>query len=91
VLDDAVVPVKFFSEMSQQEVGVPIMKLSQNQQLHFKCDAQKGIGKMHAKWSPASIATFQHESVIELNDQLIFQMTEEEKIKFVSSCPTKVF
>ena len=46
---------------------------------------------MHSKWSPVSIATFQYEAVIEIDDNKQRQMTMEEKVEIVASCPTKVF
>lgn len=61
--DDAVRPIKVYSiihdeEGNRREVGIPIIKLSKGQQIHFECEAQKGIGKMHSKWNPVCIAVF---------------------------------
>ena len=36
-----------------------ICKLRKNQHIKIKCQARKGIGKEHAKWSPACTAAFQ--------------------------------
>lgn len=40
-------------------MGIPIVKLNRNEQINIRFDVQKGTGKMHAKWSPVSLATFQ--------------------------------
>lgn len=33
-------------------------------------NVEKGIGKMHAKWSPASLATFQPDPEIKIDDTI---------------------
>jgi DNA-directed RNA polymerase alpha subunit len=48
-----VMPVKFKSSIDKdKEVGIPIVKLNRGEQLNVRFSVQKGIGKMHAKWSP---------------------------------------
>jgi DNA-directed RNA polymerase alpha subunit len=52
-------PVPFFSDHYENKpLGVPIVKLARNQEINIRFDVQKGIGKMHAKWAPCSLATF---------------------------------
>ena len=52
-------------------------------------DVQKGIGKMHSKWSPVSLATFQPDPEIKVDDKI--DLALEHKKAIVSSCPKKVF
>lgn len=44
---------------------------------------------MHAKWSPVSLATFQPDPEIKIDDKI--DMKVEEKKSIVDSCPKKVF
>ena len=65
------------------------MKLAKNQQINIRFDVQKGIGKMHAKWSPVSLATFQPDPEIKIDESV--ETTMEQKIKIKESCPREVF
>lgn len=48
-----VLPVKFYSGIDKtKQVGIPIVKLNKGEQINVRFHVQKGIGKMHAKWSP---------------------------------------
>lgn len=67
------------------------MKLRRGQELKLRAIARKGIGKDHAKWSPASTITFQYEPEIHINEALMETLSFEEKKEWVDSCPTKVF
>jgi hypothetical protein len=57
----------------------------------------KGYGKMHAKWSPVSVAVFQYEPVINIDVDLMDLIVEKDinNVKHLEairdSCPTKVF
>jgi DNA-directed RNA polymerase alpha subunit len=63
-----VMPVQFYSNNSKEEkVGIPIVKLAKNQKIKLRFEIQKGIGKMHAKWSPVSLATFTPDPEIKLD------------------------
>lgn len=54
-----VLPVEYRSKLHEDRVlGIPLVKLSQNQRINLRFDVQKGIGKMHSKWCPTTIATF---------------------------------
>ncbi|KAL4466886.1 hypothetical protein ABPG74_010483 [Tetrahymena malaccensis] len=93
--EDAVRPIKVYSILpdeygNKREVGIPIIKLSKGQQIHFECEAQKGIGKMHSKWNPVCISTFSVEPEI-IFDQEIQNLDIEQKKALVNACPTKVF
>jgi len=41
----------------------------------MKMVALKGFGKMHSKWSPVSIATYQFEPIIQLNQEVAKNLT----------------
>ena len=75
----------------EEEAGIVIVKLAQGQKIKLRALATKGIGKVHAKWSPVCGCTFQPEPLVTLNRPLLGEITEEEKIKFVKSCPRNVF
>ncbi|KAF9587259.1 hypothetical protein IFM89_039506 [Coptis chinensis] len=52
---------------------------------------RKGIGKDHAKWSPAATVTFMYELEIRINEELMESLSLEEKNVWIESSPTKVF
>ena len=83
-------PVPFYSQINEGEkVGIPIVKLAKNQSIKLKFEVQKGIGKMHAKWSPVSLATFTPDPEIRLDENI--ELTNSQKFAIRDSCPTKVF
>lgn len=83
-------PVQYFSSRNKEErVGIPIVKLAKNQEIKIRFEVQKGIGKMHAKWSPVSLATFQPDPEIKIDDSV--DLTTQQKFAIRDSCPVKVF
>ncbi|KAK7362525.1 hypothetical protein VNO77_04641 [Canavalia gladiata] len=92
--DHTVVPVDFSDSGSQESSdnrGVIIVKLRRGQELRLRAIARKGIGKDHAKWSPAATVTFMYEPEIHINEDLMETLTLEEKREWVESSPTRVF
>lgn len=62
-------PVTFKSDIHEEAIlGIPIVKLSQNQEINIKFDVQKGIGKMHSKWCPTTVATFHPEPDVQIDE-----------------------
>lgn len=94
--DERVQPAHFASKeeeslYSQDDQGIMIAKLLQGQRLKLRAVARKGIAKEHAKWSPCCTATYSFEPIIEINADVMDQLTSQQKTDIVESCPTQVF
>eukprot|EP01083_Nonionella_stella_P092252 258189_1 len=87
-----VTPVDFRDVgLDRDQSKVLLVKLGKRQELDFDIVARKGFAKEHAKWSPVSVATYQCDPEINLDSLQMDQLSDEQKQKFVASCPTKVY
>lgn len=87
-------PVHFSNEEEEQRArdkGIVIVKLGPGQRLKFEAIAKKGIGKEHAKWNPVSTVAMKYEPIVKLNEEILDQYSEEQKLALVDCCPSQVF
>ena len=89
----SVKPVKYKIELEGRMVerDVLLMRLGANQELSLECVAKKGIGKMHAKWSPVCVTSLRFEPMVQLNSLRAMELSEAQRKGLVASCPKKVF
>lgn len=71
--------------------AITLVKLAKNQVLDFELVAKKGIGKIHAKWSPVSTCIMRKQPIVELDQEKMKDLSEDQKRVFVDKCPRKVF
>jgi DNA-directed RNA polymerase II subunit RPB3 len=77
------------NEIFGDRAPVVICKLKYGQELKLRAYATKGFGKDNAKWSPVANAVFQYKPEIKINEILVEDLTLEQKVQIVSSCPGK--
>ena len=88
----SLMPVTYIDENRNEEPPITIVKIAKNQLVEFECIAKKGIGKVHAKWSPVSTCIMRKQPIVELDQEKLNKlMTEDQKREFVKKCPRKVF
>lgn len=86
-----VVPATLRDEGTHEDRPVVIVKMRRGQELRLKAIARKGIGKDHAKWIPVATAVFQYMPDITINHAAMDDLTEDEKVEWVNSDPSKAF
>merc|ERR1712039_279932 len=69
------------------KLPVVLCKLRFGQELRLRAFAPKGVGKDNAKWSPVSNAVFQYVPDVRINEALMENLTLEQKVRLVNSCP----
>jgi DNA-directed RNA polymerase II subunit RPB3 len=79
------------SEAENRGKGINVVKLRQNQQLSIKMEAKKGIGRMHAKFNPTGTVSMRYEPVIEIDRDVEYTTTTNDRREIVNSCPRNVF
>jgi DNA-directed RNA polymerase II subunit RPB3 len=90
--DVNVIPVLSGEDSDTQDTnGILLVKLQKNQEVRLRAIAKKGVGKEHAKWSPACGVTYKNEPEVTLHQPDFALLDENEKAEFVNSCPTRVF
>lgn len=68
--------------------NILIAKLRENQEINLEIYAEKGIGKKHAKWSPASTCFYRLMPSITIEPDFDFP---KNGAKLVDCCPAQVF
>ena len=85
-------PVVYTDDQGTEMPPITLVKLAKNQQLEFELIAKKGMGKIHAKWSPVSTCTMMKQPIVELDqERMQKEMTESQRREFTKICPRKVF
>lgn len=82
--------------MSEDDAGANkystvLLKLAPGQEVSFEFIARRGIGKMHAKWSPVATAVFRYEADVRLNSSKLDRLSADTRREWTQSCPTRVF
>ena len=60
-------PVCFQDNFGNEEPPITLVKLAKNQIIDFEMIAKKGIGKVHAKWSPVATCIMRKEPVVKID------------------------
>lgn len=71
--------------------GIMIVKLGHGQRVHIEAKARKGIGKLHAKWSPAVAAYYHDVPHVAIRDHLLNELSADMREAFAKCCPSGVF
>lgn len=68
-----------------------IAKLRRGQCIRMEMTANKGIGKLHAKFNPCATAVFQYEPEISIAQDILEQVPPAVQVQIAKSCPRQVF
>lgn len=69
---------------------VLLFRLRKNEELKLTAYARKGIGREHAKWSPACSATYRQEAEITIDREAFASLALGERRELAASCPVGV-
>ena len=85
-------PVSLFTQKDNPEPEpIIIAKLGPGQHLKLVAFLQKGIGRVHSKWSPVSISAYHQIADIKLKESFFNEMSSEIKQNIVNSCPQHIY
>ena len=62
-------PVQYEDDLGNEQPPITIAKLAKNQVLDFELIAKKGIGKIHAKWSPVATCIMRKQPIVEIDHE----------------------
>ena len=60
-------PVEYVDAFGNEQAAITLVKLAKNQHVDFDLIAKKGIGKIHAKWSPVSTCIMRKQPLVDLD------------------------
>jgi len=83
--------VAMSSDEMMRNSGILLAKIRKGQGISLNAVAYVGVGKDHAKWSPACGVSYQCDPDITINHSRMEELTEQQKKQWVDSCPTKVY
>jgi DNA-directed RNA polymerase II subunit RPB3 len=89
-IDASVRPI-YAGEDTEGQSPILLAKLRKGQEIDLVAFAKKGVGKEHAKWSPACAVTYKNEPIVDLRQEPLEKLNDVQKKEFVASCPSKVF
>lgn len=88
---EEVKPVSLFTLKDKTEPEpIVIAKLGGGQQLKLIAKVQKGIGRVHAKWSPVCVSAYHQIADIDFRKSRVEEMSDQEKAEVAASCPQKL-
>uniref|UniRef100_A0A7S3R0M6 Plastid-encoded RNA polymerase subunit alpha n=1 Tax=Dunaliella tertiolecta TaxID=3047 RepID=A0A7S3R0M6_DUNTE len=73
------------------EKPIVIVKMRKGQELSLRAIARKGTGKDHAKWIPVATAVFHYMPEIKINEALVDDLDEAQRLEFCKSDPSGTF
>jgi len=76
--DGSVRPI-YVDDTSEGQSPILLAKLRQGQEIDLIAIARKGVGKEHAKWSPACAVTYKNEPIIELRQHRLDELNDVQK------------
>lgn len=72
---------------NSEDKGILIVKMRKGQELKLRARARKGIGKEHAKWSPACTVVFRYDVNVAIEQRVHDLLDRRQKMELVEKCP----